>query len=84
MQEKRPHLKSNFKPVHFALYFGNFTLLALKLILASKLSELELFENRAADNQIARKIMKMRPKSNQCYCQALEQMFLGWVMLSCE
>ena len=36
--------KSNFKPVHFALYFGNFTILVLKLILASKLSELEEFK----------------------------------------
>ena len=74
--------KSNFKPVHFALYFGNFTLLVLKVILASKLSELEEFKNRAANNQIARKRMKMRLKSNRCYCrQALKQMFLGWVML---
>jgi thioredoxin-related protein len=64
--------------VHFALYFGNFTLLVLKVILASKLSELEEFKNRAANNQIARKRMKMRLKSNRCYCcQALKQMFLG-------
>ena len=74
--------KSNFIPVHFALYFGNFTLMVLKLILASKLSEIEQFENRAANNQIARKRVKIRPKSNRCYCQALEQMFLGWVMLT--
>ena len=74
--------KFNFKPVHFALYFGNFTLLALKLILASKLSELEQFENQAANNQIARKRVEIRPKSNQCYCQASGQMFFGWVMLT--
>ena len=74
--------KSNFKPVHFALYFGNFTLMILKLILASKLGEIEQFENRAANNQIARNRVKIRPKSNRCYCQALEQMFLGWVMLT--
>ena len=30
--------------MHFALYFGNFTLLVLKVILASKLSELEEFK----------------------------------------
>ena len=70
--------KSNFKPVDFALYFGNFTLLVLKVILASKLSDLEEFKNLAANNQIARKRMKMRLKSNRCYCrQALKQMF--WV-----
>ena len=74
--------KSNFKPVHFSLCLGNFTLLVLKLILASKLSELVQFENRTANNQIARKRVKIRPKSKQCYCQALEQMFLGWLMLT--
>ena len=68
--------------MHFALYFGNFTLMVLKLILASKLSEIEQFENRAANNQIERKRMEIKPKSYECYCQALEQMFLGWVMLT--
>ena len=39
--------KSNFNPVHVFLHFKSFCLVVLKLILASKLSELELFENRA-------------------------------------
>ena len=74
--------KSNFYPVHVFLHFKSFCLVVLTLILASKLSELEQFENWEANNQIARKKMKMRPKSYRCCCQALEQMFLGWVMLT--
>ena len=49
----------------------------LKLILASKLSELEQFENRAAKNQLASKCVKMRPKSNPCNWQALEKVYFG-------
>ena len=37
--------KSNFDPVHVFLHFNSFCLEVLKLILASKLSELEQFEN---------------------------------------
>ena len=43
--------KSNFNPVHVFLYFKSFCLVVLKLILASKLSELQQFANRAANNQ---------------------------------
>jgi len=52
----------------------------LRLILASKLSELVQFENWAENYQKARKGMKIRPKANWCHCQALEIMFLGWGM----
>ena len=68
--------------MHVFLHFGTFVLMALQLILALELSELEQFENWAENNQIARKRVKIRQKSNQCYCQALEQMYLGWVMLT--
>ena len=37
--------KSNFNPVHVFLHFKSFYLVVLKLILASKLSELQQFEN---------------------------------------
>ena len=43
---------SNFNPVHVFLHFKSFCLVVLKLILASKLSELEQFENRAANYQL--------------------------------
>ena len=39
--------KSNFNPVHVFLHFKSFCLVILKLILASKLSELQQFENLA-------------------------------------
>ena len=45
--------KSNFNPVHVFLYFKSFCLVVLKLILASKLRELEQFENLAANYQLA-------------------------------
>ena len=45
--------KSNFNPVHVFLHFNSFCLVVLKLILASKLSELEQFENRTANYRIA-------------------------------
>ena len=41
--------------MHVFLHFGTFCLVALKLILASKLSELEQFENQAANYQLASK-----------------------------
>ena len=44
--------KSSFSPVHFLLHFGTFGLVVLQLNLASKLSELEHFENFAANNQL--------------------------------
>ena len=69
--------KSNFNPVHFALHFKQFSLMVLKWILASKLSELGQFENRAAKNQLASKCVKMRPKSNPCNWQALETVYYG-------
>ena len=47
--------KSNFSPVHVFLYFGTFCFVVLQLILASKLSELEQFENWAANCQFANK-----------------------------
>ena len=56
--------------------------MVLKLILALKLSELEQFENQAAKNQLLSKCVKISPKSNLCYCQALEKMFLAWMMLT--
>ena len=37
--------KSKFNPVHVFLHFGTFSLVVLQLILASKLIELEQFEN---------------------------------------
>ena len=43
--------KSSFKPVHLFLHFGTFGLVVLQLILASKLSELDHFENLSANNQ---------------------------------
>ena len=39
--------------MHVFLHFNSFCLVVLKLILASKLSELEQFENRAANYQLA-------------------------------
>ena len=50
--------KSNFNPVHVFLHFNSFCLEVLKLILASKLSELVQFENRTANNQTAWKKSK--------------------------
>ena len=67
--------------MHFALDFKQFSLMVLKLILASKLSELEQFVNRAANDQLASKGVKMRPKSNPCHCQDLEKVSLGEVMV---
>ena len=54
---KRPlkGTKSSFKPVHLFLHFGTFGLVVLQLILASKLSELEQFENFLANNQLESK-----------------------------
>ena len=48
--------KSNFNPVHVFLHFNSFGLVVLKLILASKLGELEQFENRAANGLFLNKI----------------------------
>ena len=45
--------KSNFNPVHVFLHFNRFVLEVLKLILASKLSEIQQFKNRAANYQLA-------------------------------
>ena len=39
--------------MHFSLHFGTFGLVVLQLILASKLSELEQFENPEANYQLA-------------------------------
>ena len=59
--------KSNFNPVHVFLHFNSFCLVVLKLILASKLSELEQFENRAANYQLASiKGGNEAKKTNQC------------------
>ena len=44
-------IKSNFNPVHVFLHFKSFCLVVLQLILASKLSEWEQFENFAANYQ---------------------------------
>ena len=41
--------------MHVFLYFGTFSLVVLQLILASKLGELEQFENRAAKYQLESK-----------------------------
>ena len=48
--------KSNFNPVHDFLHFKSFCLVVLKLILASKFSELEQFENLAANGLFTNKI----------------------------
>ena len=51
--------------MHVFLNFGTFDLKVLQLILASKLSKLEQFENFAANNQFRKqKRVKMTPKSN--------------------
>ena len=51
--------------VHVFLHFGTFGLEVLQLIVASKLSELEQFENFAANDQFRKqKRVKMTPKSN--------------------
>ena len=44
--------KSKFNPVHVFLHFKSFCLVVLKLILASKLSELQQFQNGAANYQL--------------------------------
>ena len=48
--------KSNFNPMHVFLHFKSFCLVVLKLILASKLSELQQFENRAENGLFMNKI----------------------------
>ena len=46
--------------MHIFLYCGTFGLMVLQLILASKLSELQEFENFAANNQFRKqKIQKI-------------------------
>ena len=72
--------QSYFNPVHVFLHFGTFGLKALQLILASKLSELEPFENFAAYNQFRKqKRVKMTPKSNCYHYQALKMcLWVGW------
>ena len=47
--------KSNFNPVLIFPHFGTFCLLVLQLILAEKFSDLEQFENWAANCQFASK-----------------------------
>ena len=47
--------------MHVFLHFGTFGLNVLQLILASKLSELEQFENRAENYQKASKCVKIEP-----------------------
>ena len=47
--------KSNFNPVHVFLHFRTFHVVVLQLILASKLGELEEFENWTANSQFASK-----------------------------
>ena len=42
-----------FNPAQVFLHFKSFCMVVLKLILASKLSELEQFENRTANYQLA-------------------------------
>ena len=45
-----------FNPVHVFLHLESFCMVVLKLILASKLCELEQFENRAANGLFTYKI----------------------------
>ena len=60
--------KSNFNTVHVFLHFNSFCLVVLKLILASILSEVEQFENRAANYQLASiKGGNEAKKTNQCH-----------------
>ena len=44
-----------FLTCEFFLHFGTFCVVVLQLILASKLSELEQFENQASNYQLASK-----------------------------
>ena len=67
-------IKSNFNPVHVFLHFKSFCLVVLQLILASKLSEWEQFENFAANYQFRKKKRaKMTQKSDWCHCQAIKR-----------
>ena len=66
--------KSNFNPVYVFLHFKSFCLVVLQLILASKLSEWEQFENFAANYQFRKKKRaKMTQKSDWCHCQAIKR-----------
>ena len=72
--------KSNFNPVHVFLHFKSFCLVVLQLILASKLSEWEQFENFAANYQFRKKKrVKMTQKSDWCHCQAIKRcLWVSW------
>ena len=68
------YFKSNFNPVHVFLHFKSFCLVVLQLILASKLSEWEQFENFAANYQFKKKKRaKITQKSDWCHCQAIKR-----------
>ena len=55
--------------MHVFLHFKSFCLVVLQLILASKLSEWEQFENFAANYQFRKKKrVKMTQKSDWCQC----------------
>ena len=63
--------------MHVFLHFKSFGLVVLQLILASKLSELEQFENFVANNQFRKqKGVKNDTESNWCHCQAIEKVFI--------
>ena len=47
--------------MHLFLHFGTFVLMVLQLILASKLSDLEQFENWAANYQLEREKVENEP-----------------------
>ena len=60
--------------MHVFLHFKSFCLVVLQLILASKLSEWEQFENFAANYQFRKKKRaKMTQKSDWCHCQAIKR-----------
>ena len=67
--------KSHFIPVHVFLHFGTFGLEVLQLILASKLSELEQFENFAANESKNDTKIKMMP------LPSIKKCVLGWAMM---
>ena len=67
--------KSCFKP-------SNCNIVDFKKYTSPSLSELEQFENFAANEQFRKqKRVKMTLKSKWCHCQALKNVFLGWVMM---
>ena len=68
--------------MHIFLHFGTFDLMVLQLILDSKLSELEQFENRAANYQLASikggNEAKKKPMPLTRFRKGAESKLLSW------